>query len=218
MKYCSFPIGYPKVHARETFANAQPWTRPEQNGYKGLIYCRVRAPTTLRRPLLPYHTTDGRLVFPLCRRCADERIQLQQCTHTSDADRTWAEAFTHEELNKALALGYVVTDVYEVHEFEKWAHYGGTGDQLPLFVDYINAFIKMKLEASGWPSPDMLEDEKQAYIDRCRTQDGIELERAELDKGLNPALRQIAVSVIETKKRIENISDFHANPIFRKFF
>ena len=129
MKYCSFPTGYPKVHARETFANVAPWTQPEHNGYKGLIYCRVRAPTSLLRPLLPYRTIDGRLVFPLCRRCADERIQLQQCPHTTDSDRTWAEAFTHEELNKALALGYIVTEVYEVHEYEKLAEYAGADNQ-----------------------------------------------------------------------------------------
>ena len=196
MKYCKFPIGYPRVLAREMFANAQPWTRPEHNVYKGLIYCRVRAPDSLRRPLLPYRTPDGRLVFPLCRRCADERVQLEQCTHTSDHDRTWAEAFTHEELNKAIALGYVVTEVYEVHEFEKWARHEGIDDEAQLFTEYINAFIKMKLEASGWPAEHMTEEQKQAYIERCLQLDGIVLDRAELDKGPNPALRQIAVSFL----------------------
>ena len=29
MKYCEFPIGYPTLLARETFANMQPWTKPE---------------------------------------------------------------------------------------------------------------------------------------------------------------------------------------------
>ena len=67
MKYCEFPIGYPTLLARETFANMQPWTKPEDNQYKGIIFCRVRAPPTLKRPLLPHRTPDGRLVFPLCR-------------------------------------------------------------------------------------------------------------------------------------------------------
>ena len=63
-----------------------------------------------------------------------------------------------------------------------------------MFAGYINAFIKMKLEASGWPEQCKSEEEKKKFLDECRLQDGIELDRAELDKGLNPALRQIAVS------------------------
>ena len=144
MKYGEFPVGYPEIHSRETFAGAQEWTRPEDNPYKGLIYCRVRAPNTLQRPLLPYRTADGRLVFPLCRRCADERNQLQTCPHTVDKDRCWAEGFTHLELNKALALGYVVNEIYEVHHWRRWAHQEGRGIEAPLFAGYINAFIKMR--------------------------------------------------------------------------
>ena len=48
MKYCEFPIGYPTLLARETFANMQPWTKPEDNPYKGIIYCRVTAQTISR--------------------------------------------------------------------------------------------------------------------------------------------------------------------------
>ena len=91
-------------------------------------------------------------------------------------------------------LGYVVREVFEVHHYEKWTHQGGAGAELPLFAGYINAFIKMKLEASGWPEQCKTEEEKQQFLDECFLQDGIELDRTELDKGLNPALRQIAVS------------------------
>lgn len=51
----------------------------------------------------------------------------------------------------------------------------------------------MKLEASGWPEQCKTEEDKQRFLDECLRQDGIELDPAELDKGLNPALRQIAV-------------------------
>ena len=124
---------------------------------------------------------------------ADERNQYFKCEHHEDSDRTWVEGFTHSELNKALALGYVVKEVFEVHHYEKWAHLGGMGDEAPLFADYINAFIKMKLEASGWPKNCKTDVEKKQFLEQCRLQDGIELDPAELDKGLNPALRQIAV-------------------------
>ena len=110
-----------------------------------------------------------------------------------DKDRTWVEGYNHAELNKALALGYVITEVYEVHHYDKWARVGGKGDEAPLFADYINAFLKMKLEASGWPKNCRTEEEKKQFLEQCRLQDGIELDPEELDKGLNPALRQIAV-------------------------
>ena len=34
MKHCEFPIGYPTLLARETFAGMEPWIRPEDNPYK----------------------------------------------------------------------------------------------------------------------------------------------------------------------------------------
>ena len=52
----------------------------------------------------------------------------------------------------------------------------------------------MKLEASGWPEQYKTEEQKQQFLVEWRLQDGIKLDRAELDKGLNPALRQIALS------------------------
>ena len=191
MKYCEFPIGHAKVYARETFAEAEEWTKPENNPYKGLIYCKVKAPKNLRRPLLPHRTPDGRLVFPLCRRCADERNQ-HKCSHTSDEDRCWIEGFTHAELNKALEIGYTVSDIYEVHHWERWAQLDA--QETGLFTGYINFFLKWKLEASGWPDWCKSEADKQRYLDDCMRQDGIELDRLELDKGPNPAKRQIAVS------------------------
>ena len=193
MKYCEFPTGYPTLLARETFGNMQAWTKPEDNPYKGIIYCRVVAPEHLKRPRLSYRTKDGRLVFPLCRRCSDERNQLQPCTHEDNKDRSWNGGFTHSELNKALALGYVVSEVFEVHHYDKWAHQGGADEELPLFAGYINAFIKMKLEASGWPEQCKTDEEKRQFLEECRLQDGIDLDSEELDKGLNPALMQLAV-------------------------
>ena len=190
MKYCEFPIGHAQVFARETFAGAAEWTRTEDNPYKGLIYCKVRAPLNLRRPLLPHRTPDGRLVFPLCRRCADER-QQKRCVHDSDEDRCWIEGFTHAELNRALELGYTVPEIYEVHHWERWAKLDA--QKTGLFSGYINQFIKWKLEASGWPDWCKGEAEKQRYLADCLRQDGIELDREELDKGLNPEKRQMVV-------------------------
>ena len=173
----------------------QPWTKPEENPYKGIIYCRVTAPANLKRPMLPCRTQDMLLIFPLCRRCADEHNQIQPCRNEDEkiSQLSWRlhSCWTQQG---AITCGYVVSEVFEFHHYEKCAHQGGAGDKLPLFAGYINAFIKMKLEASGWPERCKSEEEKQQFIDESRLQDGIELDRAELDKALNPTLRQTMVT------------------------
>jgi hypothetical protein len=107
-------MGNPEVVTRETIQQQHPtpWRRAEQNPYRGLIKCRVLAPTHIRKPLLPFRTADGRLTFPLCGQCAN-KCQQRPCRH-GDRIRSWVAAYTHAELNKALELGYVVLDVFEV--------------------------------------------------------------------------------------------------------
>ena len=119
MKSKQFPIGHPVVLTRETLLkppNAPfPWTLPEHNTYKGLLLVRVLPPTTIMQgtpPLLGYRTHDGRLTFPLCAACADNKEQ--HICHHGDKKRSWVSGYTHVELNKALQLGYKVVDVHEV--------------------------------------------------------------------------------------------------------
>lgn len=117
MKALPFPVGNPRVITRETLLQEGgpplPWRAPQP--YRGLLLVRVLPPLgarALRVPLLPYRTRDGRLAFPLCARCADN-CQQRACRHT-DRQRSWTAAYTHAELNRALELGYLVIDVFEV--------------------------------------------------------------------------------------------------------
>lgn len=114
MKNCRFPTGAPKVLTAEEIDEVLPWRQAADNPYMGILKVRVVAPRALRRPLLPYRTeSSGRLVFPLCARCAEECNQTRRCRH-SEERRAWVAPYTHCELNKALELGYVVTNVFEV--------------------------------------------------------------------------------------------------------
>jgi hypothetical protein len=47
------------------------------------------------------------------------------------------------ELQKALELGYRLDQIYEVWHFPESSH--------DLFASYINTFLKIKQEASGFP-------------------------------------------------------------------
>ena len=131
MKYRPFPLGHPEVLTRESLvlAAAQqqqrcpplPWTRVEQNPFRGFLLCRVCPPRAqqlgARKPVLPMRTSGGRdqrLVFSLCRACANSGSPLlPPCSHT-EHQRSWVAAYTHFELNKALEVGYGVLDLYEV--------------------------------------------------------------------------------------------------------
>ena len=60
-------------------------------------------PKGLLHPVLPYRN-GGKLLFPLCGTCGEERIN-GGCTH-SDAEREFTGAWATCELYKALDLGY----------------------------------------------------------------------------------------------------------------
>ncbi|KAL3091471.1 hypothetical protein niasHS_004876 [Heterodera schachtii] len=157
-----------------------PWTAPETNIFRGLLLVRVLAPRNIRVPLLGYRTKDGRFTFPLCAWCADRR-QQRPCRHDDDK-RSWVTAYTHVELNKALQLGYVVTDLFEVWDYEEW---DGT-----LFSSYVNTFVGLKVQATGWPEGCVTDEQQKAFVDEFERTEGIRLDSTKME--FNPGLRLIA--------------------------
>uniref|UniRef100_A0A914MVR5 DNA-directed DNA polymerase n=2 Tax=Meloidogyne TaxID=189290 RepID=A0A914MVR5_MELIC len=187
MKARSFPIGHPNVLTRDTLLlppnNPLPWTSPEHNIYKGLLLVRVQPPNFMNGnlpPVLPYRTHDGRLTFPLCAKCADNR-QQRPCTH-GERERSWLTGYTHVELNYALERGYKVVDIYEVWNYEKW--------DPNLFRSYVNTFIGLKQQASGWPDGCASEMDRADYLAEFERVEGIFLDPEKIET--NPGLRMIA--------------------------
>lgn len=183
MKTRPFPVGHPRVLTREQIEPALPWTEAQQNGYKGVLKVRVLPSSThpLRIPLLPYRTLDGRLTFPLCAKCADKR-QQRPCRH-EERQRSWVAAYTHVELNRALQLGYRVLECFEVWHYEQW-----DGE---LFRRYVNTFVGLKQQASGWPAGCDTHEQRRAYLEEFERAEGIHLDEAQVAP--NPGLRHIAV-------------------------
>ena len=59
-----------------------------------------------------------------------------------------------------------------------------------LFSEYVNTFLKYKLESSGWPEHCTTEESKQGYIDFIREKEGVVLDPASIT--VNKGLRSLA--------------------------
>ena len=173
---------YPKGHP--TFISQPGHTDIRQ--YFGLIQCQVLPPRELYHPALPYRHAS-KLLFPLCATCVKEEMdkplldRSYHCPHT-DEERTLTSTWCSPELEKAVDLGYQVQYIYEVWHFPETCK--------GLFKDYVNTWLKIKQEASGWPEDNMTEEQKQTYIRNYFEHEGIQLEYDKIQK--NPGLRTLA--------------------------
>jgi hypothetical protein len=86
------------------------------------------------------------------------------------------------EVEKALEKGYRILAIHEV-----W-HFPETSDGL--FKEYIDTFLKIKQEASGYPKECVTEEQKQYYVDEYFENSGIRLDPHKIEH--NPGLRALA--------------------------
>ena len=82
----------------------------------------------------------------------------------------------------AISRGYVINEIYDVLDFEK--------TEIFMFRPYVDMWLKIKQQASGWPNWCQTQDDKLLYIQKYKDNEGIELEFDKIDK--NEALRFIA--------------------------
>ncbi|GIX98241.1 DNA-directed DNA polymerase [Caerostris extrusa] len=170
-KYCVYPIGHPEIITKDF---------KDVDSYFGLILCRVIPPRALYLPVLPYRC-QGKLMFPLCRTCT-ENMQQTICTH-SDEERALTGTWVSEEVKLAKRKGYIIAEIYEVY------HFPSTSDCL--FKHYIDLFLKIKQESSGWPREcETPSQKKNTYITRYKLREGITLDENNICK--NPGRRQVA--------------------------
>ena len=168
----------------------------------GLIKCCVLPPSDLLIPVLPYKC-NAKLFFPLCRSCAESRttslnnrsleMTSNLCEHYTVQDRSFWGTYVSVEIQLALKKGYRIVDVSEVWSWSK------TKRTTNLFKDYINTFLKIKTEASGWPedcscnnhdSNDKICPHRERYLREYFEKEHIRLEPQKIQK--NEGLRFIA--------------------------
>ena len=59
-----------------------------------------------------------------------------------------------------------------------------------LFKTYIDEYLKIKQESSGWPAECITQEQKEDYINKYYEREGIRLDSACISK--NPGRRQVA--------------------------
>ena len=175
IKTRKFPIGHP-VSIKENFQSI--------DSYFGFIKCKILPPPQLYLPILPYRIKIGKaekLVFTLCPKCTETECRTCTCT---ELERSITCTWTTEEIKLAVQKGYRILEIYEVLHYEE----NQVSDQL--FAGYINMWLKIKQESSGWPAWVQTEQDRERYIKEYEEKEGIKLDSTKISK--NPALRYIA--------------------------
>jgi hypothetical protein len=181
-KVSRYPVGHPVV-ITSNFADI--------NEYFGFALVRVSPPRKLYHPVLPYRS-NGKLKFPLCRTCAEkEYIGLCKCTN---AQRAFTGTFVTVELQEAVRQGYIIDKIYEVLHYNESTQYDPQTLCGGLFTDYVNTFVKLKTEASGYPAWCITDNDKAQFIADFEIKEGIKLDPTKIV--YNAGLRLIAKSLL----------------------
>ena len=201
-KYGIYPLGHPEVIT----SNFKP-----VSNYFGLIRCKILPPTDLFHPVLP-SKINGKLMFPLCRTCAGDYNQ-QTCQH-SDEERMLHGTWVSIELNEAIRKGYEVSSIESVWHFPRRTQYQKCAEEeeeeveeeeeerevwvgkprheskTGLFRYYVDQFLKIKQESSGWPDWCQSEADRDKYIADYLRHEGIALDKENIKR--NEGMRALA--------------------------
>ena len=99
-----------------------------------------------------------------------------------------------EELKQAIEMGYTNLRMSEVWHFEQSTQYDKRTQCGGLFALYVDAFMRIKQESSGFPSSAQTESERQAYVDAYYEHEGIRLDPDKIAK--NAGMRAISKAVM----------------------
>ena len=109
------------------------------------------------------------------------------CRH-STKERTIGGTWTTLELQKAVEKGYTIVKIHEV-----W-HFTPENRRVGLFKEYVNTWLKLKQESSGWPAGCVTPEQKEEYVKAYEQHEGIKLENV----AENPGRKVIAKMLLNS--------------------
>lgn len=175
-----FPLKHPEI-ITENFENLA------KKPYTGIIKCTVLPPRGLYHPVLPYRC-NGKLLFPLCKTCAEAQIDV--CEQHGDLERALTGSWVTLELYKALEKGYIVLKIHEIWHYSETEQYDPQAKSGGLFTEYINTFLRLKQQADGYPSSAKTDREKNRYISEYEQMEGVKLDPSKIER--NSGMRALA--------------------------
>jgi G:T-mismatch repair DNA endonuclease (very short patch repair protein) len=146
-KYYKMPVGNPKIHVGDACLDMEVCLTMER-----LMKCLIVPPKDLYHPVLPFRHKQ-KLLFCMCRSCVLQQNTSDVYGHISVAETALTCTWVIDEVRLAVQKEYKILQIYEVYEYAVTQYDPKTG-QGGLFVQYINTFLKLKAEASGYPDWD----------------------------------------------------------------
>jgi len=165
-KYYKFPVGHPLIHVGES---------SQVREAQGLIKCCIQPPQRLYIPVFPYRC-NSRLMFCLCSSCATECNTDGECAHEKVAERALICTWVIDKIRKAVRKGYEIVEIIEIYEYAVTQYDTQTGEG-GLFVEYIERFLKLRTEASGYQSWVRTPEFEDRYIANFFASEGILLDK-----------------------------------------
>lgn len=172
-KACKNPVGHPT-----RILIGDECSQIDRKTFEGFILCKVLPPTRLFHPVLPARI-NKKLIFTLCRVCAEQNNQDHDCTHNVE-ERSLTGTYVMDEMREAERLGYKVLEIYEMAEFQVVSDY---------FAPFVKHFEVAKLYATGMPSG-YTEETLDEFIDLYKSHENIDLDKTKFKK--NAALRSLS--------------------------
>ncbi|KAK3922749.1 Ectoine dioxygenase [Frankliniella fusca] len=194
-----FPCGHPQIFL-EGDSNMLPFDQ-----WNGVIKCTVLPPPELYIPVLPLKT-QGRLMFPLCRTCAEQGCS-EICRHTPEDRKftdTWCE-WCVPELKLAVQKGHVIMSVHEVYQYPGTKQYNPLTQEDGLLSSYIRCFMALKMQASEWPADCTTDELKAQFIKDTLKHDGVDRDPSKMEK--NPALRTLTFTTCPGRLQLYHYLD-----------
>ena len=184
-KFGEYMIGHPKIYIGDECFDVIGQNY-DISQIHGVIKCAILPPRSLLFPVLPLKI-NNRLLFPLCRTCAENSIQID-CPHNNPGDRELVGSWMSVELIEAQKQNYEIKKIYEIWDYET-TQYNPETREGGLFAEYINNLFVKKVEASGFPDWCVTEEDKQNFVRDVEEAEGVTLDISKIKK--NPALRTI---------------------------
>ena len=98
--------------------------------------------------------------------------------------------WTSPEVELVINHGYIMVEIYEVLHWERSDMIDMKTQKGGIFNNYINTFLTIKAEASGYPDNVKTDEDKKNYIQQLEEKEGIAVDENKIK--FNPGLRSLA--------------------------